>query len=137
MAEYLFRDALQDSADWDVCSAGLIAGYGMPASLEAVQALQEDGMDLHPHHSRPLVRELVDSAALIVVMTAAHRDQICELYPNATEKTFLLKSFSKHETTSADVADPIGEPLEVYRSTRDEIKAAIPGLMQFVNELDT
>ena len=87
------------------------------------------------HRSRPVDRELVDEAAVIVVMTASHRDQLEMLYPDASGKTFLLASFGP-SGEHADIRDPIGLPADAYGKVRDEIAAALPGLVSFLESLE-
>jgi protein-tyrosine-phosphatase len=43
MAEYLFRAHIASRADLNVCSAGVMTGYGQPASRYAVKAMNELG----------------------------------------------------------------------------------------------
>ena len=133
MAEYLLRSVLPAHSPWHVQSAGVFAGAGMAASRAAVDALYEKGIDLSPHRSQPLAREVIDASEVIVVMTAAHRDQIMMLYPEAAEKSFLLKSFGG----GGDVRDPIGLSNGIYRRVRDEIAACLPGLVAFLAQLQT
>ena len=130
MAEYLLKRRLGGDSAWQVCSAGTAAGSGMHASSEAIRALREKGIDGTVHLSRPLTREFVDAAAVVVVMTAAHREQVRMAYPEAAEKVFLLKSFGPDG--SGDVEDPLGASLETYRGVRDEIEAVLPGLESFL-----
>ena len=134
MAEYLLRHRLLPDSEWVVCSAGTSAGFGMPASGFAESVLREKRIDLSPHQSRPLTRELVDAASLIVVMTSGHRDFIRAIYPDATEKIFLLKSFDP--IGGGDIDDPIGLTVDTYRQIRDDIDRALPGMMSFMDTLE-
>jgi len=135
MAEYLLRDRLGRGSKWNVVSAGLSAGRGMPASRSAVQALQERGIEMKSHLSQPVSRELVDASTLIVVMTASHLVQLQAIYPSVSEKVFLLKSFDP-KARNRDVEDPIGASLEIYRGIRDEIEEALPELILFMKNLE-
>lgn len=135
MAEYLLRHRLGRGSGWTVCSAGVAGCHGVPASRPAIQALKEKGIDLTPHQSQPVNRELVDEASLIVVMTASHLMQLRAVFPSAIEKSFLLKSFAA-EGRGGDVEDPIGAAVEVYREVRDEIEAALPELMAFMKNFE-
>jgi hypothetical protein len=45
----------------------------------------------------------------------------------------LLKSFGVAQS-AADIYDPVGEDLEVYRCVRDEIDAALPDLILYMME---
>jgi len=134
MAEYLLRHRLPPDSAWEVGSAGTSAGFGMSASRFAVTALREKQVDLSMHQSRPVTRDLVDVASLIVVMTAGHRDFIRAVYPDAKEKIFLLKSFDP--VGGGDIDDPIGLTVETYRQIRDDIDRALPGLMTFMETLE-
>jgi len=133
MAEYMLRDLLGDESDWQVGSAGVIAGRGMGASKVAVDAMKEIDIDLCPHRSRPLLQDLVDDAELIVVMTASHRDQLRTLFPEDSDKVYLLKSFV--EGKGDDVEDPIGLNIDAYRAVRVQIEQALPGLMEFMKQI--
>jgi protein-tyrosine-phosphatase len=135
MAEYMMRRFLPPGSGWEVTSAGTLAAYGIPASPEAVRVLQENGTDLRGHLSRPLTRERVDAADVVVVMTAAHRDQLLLGFPDAREKIFLLRSFDPGSGDCPDVMDPFGMPLEDYREAYDVIARALPELAVFLREL--
>lgn len=135
MVEYMLRDRLRPDSRWRVISAGVAAAEGFPASEPAVAALREAGIDLRPHRSRLLTRELIDCASLIVVMTALHLAQIRMMNPRAVEKVFLLKSFDP-AASRRDLEDPIGLSVEGYRRTRDEIGDALPGLAAFMDSLE-
>ncbi len=135
MAEYLLREQLGPDSEWETASAGLSAGWGMPATDAAVDVLREAGVDLSPHRSRPVDRELIDEASVVVVMTAAHRERLQALFPDAREKIFLLKSFSP-SGRAGDIEDPMGADEGAYRDIRNEMNAALLGLISFLEKLD-
>jgi len=134
MAEYLLRDRLGRDMEWEIRSAGVTAGSGMAASDGAADALGARGIDLSPHRSRPVTRELIDAASLVVVMTASHREQIRKLFSDSKEKTFLLRSFAS-ASGGGDINDPIGSSADTYRGIRDEIEAVLPELISFMKNL--
>jgi glycine hydroxymethyltransferase len=129
MAEGLFRKLLAGRDDIRVQSAGVSAGRGMPASRHAVQALSVDGVELADFRSQPLSEELVGQATHIFVMTRDHKRLIELLFPEAAEKTYLLREF---EPGAPDVPDPIGLGRETYERCRDILKRALPALLRFV-----
>ena len=135
MAEFIFRRHLASRPDWATCSAGVMAGYGIPASRYAVKAVKELAIDLRPHRSQPMSGELVDDAAIIVVMTAGHREELIDRFPQAEPKIALLKSFDP-ESDGGDVLDPIGMSQDVYRHVRDEIAKALWGLDAHLSRID-
>ena len=136
MAEHLFRLQLGPDSPWTAGSAGILAAPGMPASPEAVDAVRRYGADMSGHRSRPLDRAQVDAADVIVVMTSAHRDQVYAVFPDAAQKVFLLNAFSD-DRKGMDVEDPIGLPAATYNRIGAEIAAALPGLVAFLEELET
>ena len=135
MAEGIFRHAVQGHGDYQVLSAGLGAAEGQPPSPFAVQAVKELGIDISGARSRMLTAELVQQADYIFGMTHSHLDTVAMLYPQATEKTFLLREFD--ETLDAfdkDISDPIGGSYEVYLNCRDQIEQGIVSLLRFLEQ---
>src|SRR4029077_5212658 len=115
--------------DIHVQSAGVSAGRGMPASRHAIQALSVDGVDLTNFRSQPVSEELVQQATHIFAMTRDHKRLIELFFPEAGEKTYLVREF---EPGAPDVPDPIGLGRETYERCRDTLKRALPVLLQFI-----
>lgn len=133
MAEGLLKALLGSDCGWKISSAGVCAGNGFPASPNAVAAMREKEIDISAHRSTHLSPELIESADLLVTMTRGHRDAILAIAPESAGKVFLLKSFGIAQCP-ADITDPVGEALEVYRRVRDEIDAALPDLILYMKE---
>ena len=131
MAEALFLHRFGGEEQWEACSAGIYAGAGTPASANAIEAMHEIGIDLTNHRSQPLTVELVQQADLIVTMTAGHRFEILQDFPKVGNRVFLIKSFGT-STVPADIPDPFGGSLDVYRKIRDEIDRALADLILFI-----
>jgi len=131
MAEALFMHRIGDGWGWKAKSAGVFAQPGAPASLPAVQALNELDIDLSGHRSQPLTAELVEKADLIVAMTQAHRARILECFPEVENRVFLINAFGTSKVP-ADVTDPFGGSLNTYKKTRDEIDRALSDLILFI-----
>lgn len=132
MAEALFRLRIGDGAQWEARSAGIYAGAGSPASANAVRALEELGIDLSGHRSKPLSPGLVESADLIVAMTEGHRFEILQRFPEVGNRVSLLKSFGTSKVP-ADIPDPFGGSLDIYKKTRDGIDRALSDLVLFLH----
>jgi protein-tyrosine-phosphatase len=131
MAEALFRHRAGDDPGWEAVSAGTYAAEGLPASENAVLALEELGIDLSRHRSQPLTPELVESADLIVVMTDEHRCRVMEAFPAVGNRVFLIKSFGTSKVAT-DVTDPYGGSFNTYKRIRDEIDRALSDLILFI-----
>ncbi len=134
MAEALFRRLLKGRTDVRVMSAGVHAMGGQPASLHAVEALAEDGVDLSRFRSQPLTESLAEHADLIFAMTRSHLDTIQLLFPEAAEKAFLVREFDPGaDGRDLDVPDPIGQGRGVYFRCRDVLKKALPSLLALLD----
>ncbi len=138
MAEALFRHATQGRSDYRAVSAGLGAVDGQAPSTYSVQAMREIGVDITRQRSRMLTAEMVKQADYILGMTHSHVDTIALLYPQAAEKTFLLREFDDTlDPFEKDISDPIGGSYEVYLHCRDQIEQGIASLLRFINQGET
>ena len=137
MAEGIFRQVVQGRGNYRVLSAGLGAMEGQPPSAHAVQAVKELGIDIASQRSRMLTPELVLQADYVFAMTHSHVDTVTLLYPQAAEKTFLLREFDETlDTFEKDISDPIGGSYEVYLNCRDQIEQGIASLLRFIEQGD-
>lgn len=126
MAEGLMKKLLKEAGieDWEVSSRGTFAIKGVPAAEEAVQAMAEKGVDITGHRARPLSREDIKEADLILTMTKGHKFQIFSMFAEEVRHIHTLKEFS-WGYAEKDIADPIGKPVEVYRTCAEEIEEAL------------
>ncbi|MEY2493334.1 MAG: glycine hydroxymethyltransferase [Verrucomicrobiota bacterium] len=116
-------------------SAGVHAVRGQPPSAHAIEVCAEEGVDIRDVRSQPLTLGLIDRATHIFAMTGAHVEAISMLFPNAADKTFLLREFEEAGATSwLDVPDPIGLGRDVYTTCAQTIKNALPSVLAFVEE---
>jgi len=135
MAEGLFQHAVRDRKDFQVLSAGVGAVEGQPPSIHAVRALRELGIDISNVRSHTLTRELVEQADYIFGMTHSHVDSINALFPQAVEKTFLLREFDETlDDFEKDIGDPIGGSYETYAYCRDQIEQGILSMLKFMEQ---
>ena len=135
MAEGIFRQAVKGQGDYRVLSAGLGAVEGQPPSAYAVQAVRELGIDISSQRSRMLTPEMVQQADYIFGMTHSHVDTVMLLYPQAAEKTFLLREFDETlDLFEKDISDPIGGSYETYLNCRDQIEQGIASLLHFIEQ---
>ena len=102
-----------------VASAGVAAVPGCAASIEAVEILQELGLDLSKHESQPLTDKLVRHADMIFTMTNGHKHAILRRWPEASNRTHTLRM------DGGDINDPIGGPKELYREAASQVEQAL------------
>ncbi|MGO8699613.1 MAG: ribose 5-phosphate isomerase B [Limisphaerales bacterium] len=138
MAEGLFRYATQGRTDCRAISAGVGAMEGQPPSPHAVRALKDLGIDISHQRSRMLTADLVEQADYIFGMTHSHVDSVNLLFPQAAEKTFLLREFDETlDEFEKDISDPIGGSFETYAYCRDQIEQGIFSMLGFIEQTST
>ncbi|HEB83640.1 MAG TPA: threonylcarbamoyl-AMP synthase, partial [Bacteroidetes bacterium] len=111
MAEAALREHLNKLAPgrFLVRSAGTLAQRGMHATLQAVEAMREHGLDLGEHRSRPVTESLMEWADIVLAMTTDHLGELHELYPQHSEKVYLLSAYPEEQFEGRfGVEDPIG-----------------------------
>jgi len=135
MAEGIFRHMVADAGGYRVISAGLGAMQGQPPSQHAINATKELGIDISRQRSQMLSPELVEEADYIFGMTHSHIDTVLLLYPQAAEKTFLLREFDNTlDYFEKDISDPIGGSYGVYVKCRDQIEQGLALVKQFIQQ---
>lgn len=125
MAEAVARDEFERRGWRHVAalSAGVSANPGMPATEAAVAAARDRGLDLSAHLSRPLDRELVEWADIILAMSPAHLIVIDEL--GGGHKAALLGDFAAGEEGGVAVSDPFGGDEAAYVATLRQLERLI------------
>src|SRR5213595_1634292 len=108
----------------EVASAGTGAWDGAPVSEGAYLVGLERGLDLSAHRARLLTRELIEEADLVLTMARHHRARVDEL--GGEGRVFVLGEYAGREGDEAEVSDPFGGDLDVYRDTCTELE----GLLQ-------
>lgn len=88
-------------------SAGLVASPGQQVTPGAQAIARRMGMDLSGHRSRPVTRDLMEHAEIVLTMTEAHRAAVLRQQPSALSRTFTLPEFVR---LSADRPDAVSQP---------------------------
>jgi len=125
LAAALLERALAERAieGIDISSAGTGAWDGAPVSEGAYLVGLERGLDLSGHRARLLTRELVQAADLVLTMARHHRARVDEL--GGEGHVFVLGEYAGRESDEAEVSDPFGGDLGVYRDTCSELEALV------------
>ena len=136
MAEKLFEQALQESSvkkKIQVFSAGISAMDGDKASENSIEACKEIGIDLNDHRSSVLTRATLQNASAVFCMTESHR-ALMQMYFELPENSpvFLMREFVEQGPT--ELPDPYGQSMEVYRACREDMKEALPSLINWVEK---
>ena len=131
LSALLEREQMDDV--YRVHSAGTSVSANMPASHNAVAALEELGVDLSWHRSRKVTKQMADSADLVLTMTNLQKQIILQLCPEAYYKVYTLTEYCNEGTTS-DIADPFGGDIDDYINCRDEIMYNLVKLLDILKD---
>jgi len=124
MAEGLLKDmARKKGMDINVSSAGTFAFDGQEVSMEAVEVMKEEGIDIKNHRARIIHRDLLESADLILTMSSNHKKQLQNKYDFLKGKVYTLKEFAYKK--EEDIEDPFGRGIDAYKKAKEEIKEAL------------
>ena len=118
-----------------VASAGTLGLVGVPAAAEAVRVMAEFEVDLKAHRSSALEVADLRSSDMVVVMSRDHLEVLAHHYPNEMDQRFLLRAFEKGpdpDPNASDLADPIGEPISVYRRQAQTIMRCVDHLALYL-----
>ena len=128
MAEGIFRKYLAEKLHahvdelekigYTVDSAGTLGSVGFPATMQAVIACANKGVDIRSHWNKGLSNELIEESDVIYVMERIHRERVLEMAPGAAERCYLLEE-------DGQIPDPIGRPQDFYDSCAERIERAV------------
>ncbi len=117
MAEIILKQKLKLAGvdGYSVTSAGLSATSGEKMSKNSAVALKKLGYKPYGFKSRPLTRELLEKADLVVCMTYAHKNWL-----HGYDKVLSIAEI----TGLSDISDPYGGDLTVYMEVSRQIEDA-------------
>lgn len=130
MAEGLFKKLAARHPEWQAASAGTAAWYGQEASPETLRVLQVRGINLSCHESRPVTRELMETATDVYAMAESHLAALLANFPEHADKIRLVTCC----TDNRSIADPIGCGQSAYNSVAQQLEAALLAIVSRMEE---
>ncbi len=108
---------------FEIQSAGIKTHGKNP---RAIAVMKEAGLDISEQESTKVTDEMLDAADLVVTV-CGHADEHCPLLPAGTKKEhWPLDDPAKSEGSEEEVMD-------IFRASRDDIKARVQDLLQRLN----
>ena len=95
--------------------------YESTPEANAAALLAERGIDVSAHRATQITANDVRHSDVILTMTAAHKEKLIALFPDAKGKTFTLADYATGKP--ADVADAFGKPMDFYRGMMHQVEA--------------
>lgn len=96
----------------EVLTAGVSTTAGRPATSGTVEAAADLGIDLRSHASRPVDRDLLAGADLVIGMERLHVREAVVLEPAVWRRAFTLPDLVRR--AEATGVRPAGEPLRTW-----------------------
>ena len=130
LAAALLQRALTErgAAEIEVSSAGTGAWDGAPVSEGAYLVGLERELDLSAHRARLLTRDLVERSDVILTMARHHRARVDEL--GGGGRVFVFGEYAGRSGDSAEVSDPFGGDLNIYRETCVELAELVTAAVE-------
>lgn len=127
LAEHLLRKILNNNhalVNVKCTSAGINAVEGQPASSKVSSVLRKQNLDVSSHSAKPVTKQLLQTADLVLVMEREHKDFISSQFPEARNKTFTLKEFTGED--NLDTVEPLGlDSFEGYEQLANEMQKSL------------
>ena len=132
MAAVIFNAlASEKGLDWIASSAGVAAVGGRPASVNAVKACAEIGLDLSGHRTTFLPDLDLNEYSLFVALNDEHYMILQSLGVPENMLRVLRRAPNVNDIYDLrqGIVDPYGGDLNAYRKCRDEIIGAVKVLI--------
>ena len=135
MADLLMKKKLQDRdmLDVEICSSGIYAMQGEVSTDEAIEVMEEYGVDLKKHRATLTSKSNIQEMDLILCMTSAHKQNLINTYPNLVDKIYTLKEYVGIE--EIDIKDPWGYTIVTYRFCAAEIDKCLDKVIEKIKKL--
>ena len=131
MAEALFKDMVKNDGEiaWNCLearSAGISNTRGSDASDQALLVMRERGIDMSRHRSRPVDRDILEWADVVLCMEAGHLHTLQQSFPDLANKLYLLAEYCGG---SGDIADPSGRPTSAFEACAGQLEGLLADLL--------
>lgn len=120
MAEHLAKAHWGN--DLKISSAGIFAQPGAPLSRGSRYALNQMGIDVKTHASRPLTLDFLEQFDCVITMEKHHKMNVLRIAP--TKDVYMLSEL-REKGHEEGVMDPIGGPNDLYVKTALHIEKCI------------
>jgi len=121
----LAKRVKEENLNIEVYSSGTFAENGDYPTVEAIEAMEEYGVDLKQHRATNIRRSNIEEMDLILCATTTHKNMVLQLYPNLAGQVYTMKEYVGDTQNGIDISDPWGYDLAVYRKCAAEIEKII------------
>lgn len=126
MADKLLdKRAKEEKLDIEIYSCGTFAENGDYPTMEAIETMEEYGVDMRVHRATNIKKSNIEKMDLVLCATTNHKNMVLQLYPELAEKVYTMKEYVGDIQEGVDISDPWGHDLVTYRKCASEINKII------------
>lgn len=136
MADWLLKKKLEQNniTNIEVYSSGIYAIDGDVSPYEAIEVMEEYGVELKKHRATNICRSNIKDMDIILCMTLSHKRDLIYMYTELKEKIYTLKEYVKDNKNGIEIKDPWGYDIVTYRFCAAEIDTCLDKLI--LNHID-
>ena len=132
MAMGLLRKKVGQSVGWRIESAGTWSILGEPPAWNTQLVLDQRGINVRDHRSRPVHLELLREFMLILVMEAGHKEALQVEFPEIADRVHLV---SEMIGATYNIPDPMGNSFESFEETAKEFEQILDQGFEKISQL--
>lgn len=134
MAEAMLKKMVEQEKipNIEVCSSGIYAETGDVSTIDAIEVMEEYGINLKEHRATNTKESQVEAMDLILCATLSHKIAVLQAYPDLKEKVYTIKEYAglAKEGKGYDIADPWGCSIVTYRKCAAEIEDCLKEIVK-------
>ena len=109
MAHVMLEDKVKkQNKDIQVYSCGVYAQNGDISTDEAIETMEEYGIDLKKHRATNIRSSKIEDMDIILCATTAHKNNVKNMYPKLSNKVFTMKEYARISTRRFRYKRPLG-----------------------------
>lgn len=124
MAEAIYK-SLDDSAQMEVISRGLVVLFEEPGSMKAETVLNNHELSMGEHFSKQLIEEDADDNTLVITMSERQKNSVIKDFPSMRN----VYTLTEYTGEMMDMVDPYGGGLAEYEKCYQELVRMIKKLI--------
>lgn len=135
MAHWLMKKKLKENnlPNIDVYSSGIFAMPGDISTEEAINVMEEYGVNLKQHRATLTRDSNIQEMDIILCMTNSHKHTLIQMYPNLKDKIMTLKEYVDITKDGVEIKDPWGYDIATYRFCAAEIDRCLEELIKKIS----
>ncbi len=134
MAEAMLKKMLKEKnkANIQVYSCGIYAETGDFPTQNAIDVMEQYGINLKTHKATNIKEAKIEEMDLILCATLSHKIAVLQSYPKVQNKIYTMKEYAglSNENQNLDIADPWGYNIQVYKNCAKEIEICLENILK-------